>query len=191
MGASKSFGDLTEEQIAQWENEGGNTMAKTRPGQKTPLHSPGNVFLQERFLKALLAQTLYDRTVWWQIESSFQIPRGVYTETWGTMVSGTRIILCYFLPMGIAGGFFKKGIKIGKKQVQVRLVLSEISYVLDFSEVVAALSLQLHREIKDQHDRETRKWHSKHTDIDHPLDASGFGNLLVSLTNALGMKELE
>lgn len=188
MGASESFGDLTEEQTAQWENEGGNTIGETKPEQKMPSHSLGKVFLQEQFLKALWAQTLHDRTVWWQIESSFQVPRGVYTETWETMVSGVRITLCYFLPIGIAGGFFKKGIKMGKEQVDMRLIHQEIIYGLNFSEV-EWLSLQLHREIKDQHDRETRKWHSKHTDIDHPLDVSGFGDLLVSLTNTLSMKE--
>lgn len=183
MGAYDGSGSLVDQkgndkEIKQ-KNEGGDAIAL----------SLGTSFLQAQFLKALLAQTVMDKVMWQQTESYFQTPHGVYAETWETTISGVLITLRYFESMEIGGRLFKKGLKRGNKHVDIDLAHPAINYGLNFFEVRASV-LQLYAAIKEQHGREMRKQHKKWAEANHTLDASGIGNLLISLINAFGMETL-
>ncbi|MEK7480677.1 MAG: hypothetical protein AAB604_01065 [Patescibacteria group bacterium] len=177
-----------QEDLDRWESEGGMPQKSAKPP------SEGQLFLERRFLNALWAQTILGGVTWQQTGSELQVSSSLYKEYWETIIHGVRIVMESQRLLDIVGsGLFSKGsITVKTSRIQMFIYYSDRMWSLDVGRVLTT-SFLLFQEIKEQQERQVKKWrHEQLQDQGRhvPEQIDGLGSLLDILAKKFGMPEI-
>lgn len=188
--------------LERWENEGGggSPTSEEREQEKQRPSSEGRLFLERRFLKALGAQTMFDKVIWRQTGSEFKEYTRIYEEYWETVTQCVRIELKFergFGIINIGGIFFFREKTIVPKTSGIQVVVYYDGKMASLGVGTSSTdAMLLYQEIKEQQGRDTQRWRRTQLQLQEEQSVyvsekvSGFADLLDKLAVILGMPEI-